>query len=200
MQQQESGTARVLKSLCLSIACAACLAPGNSTAQTDAETLADLRACRSVERDRARLACFDGVFAAAEGVDDSSRTSQADTGDASRAPVQQVAASREPAEAQASSASPPQERIERQVASADPPPPQEDAARRIVTIVDLNADRPGGARFLTDTGRVLIQTSGGGNRRDYPSVPFEATLEEGTLGSQFLDYGGRRRIRVRIAD
>lgn len=67
-------------------------------------------------------------------------------------------------------------------------------------IVDLTADRPGDARFITETGQVLIQTSGGTPPGGYPDVPFEATLEDGAFGSLFLGIRERRRIRVKWVD
>jgi hypothetical protein len=67
-------------------------------------------------------------------------------------------------------------------------------------IVDLNAELPGAARFVTDTGEVLVQTSGGTPRGGFPEVPFEARLETGTFGSLFLGISERRRVRVRFAD
>lgn len=67
-------------------------------------------------------------------------------------------------------------------------------------IVDLNASRPGAARFVTAAGEVLVQTSGGTPRGGFPEVPFEASLEDGAFGSLFLGVSERRRVRVKWAD
>ncbi len=237
-------------------------------AQSDAETLSDLRACGDVARDRARLACFDGVLAAERegGGFDEEPLAQAEPENAPREPEPvSIEAAPEPEPAVASAAAGfeavdetadetvdetarlDNERVEEAVpepaeeapvavaaavvrepdpepapaiAAPVPPPAEASAARDdepvslarrrapppeaeepvVITIVDARPDPPGSARFLTEAGELLIQTSGGTlNRWDIPDVPFEANVETGALGSMFLSLGDRRRIRVRLA-
>ena len=103
----------------------------------------------------------------------------------------------------------PDETVDAQTASVAPaapletPPAREARTARLesaeaptLTIVEMNTRIPGAARFITDDGRVFLQTSGGSNYRNYPDVPFDATLEDGALGSTFLRLGPRLRVRV----
>ena len=243
-----------------SCAALALVAPHVVMAQVDAEALADFRACGAVERDRARLACFDGVLAADReggGIDEivesepvsetvapdaplaaaepaetriastprveaaeppaasAPRTQAVETPPASASPaapaetqiasapreeaVETPAASvsrSEPAQAQLAN-EPRAETARTRAASATRSEPAED---RTLTIVELRTGIPGSARFVTDDGRVFVQTSGSSNYRSFPEVPFEATLEDGALGSSFLRLGPRLRVRVSTRD
>lgn len=255
----------------------ALLAPHTVISQTDdAATLADFRACGALQRDSARLACFDGVLAADreggavgeiaesapvtdEAAPEAPRAAPepaetpvagADRREAAEAPAA-TAPQAEPAEATAANVEQ-GEPTEVQPASAPRAPPartpvasvdqtpiagdQREAARETqtesaagarpaqtpatsetraaaaqtrtaavaaeaaaseFTVVEFSTRIPGSARFTTDDGRVFVQTSGGSNYRTFPDVPFEATLEDGALGSTFLRLGPRLRVRVR---
>lgn len=230
----------------------ALLGPESVIAQADAETLADFRACGALQRDSARLACFDGVLAAdlesARG-DQIADSAPVDEPVAPDALVAEAETEPEPAVAQASAAgvpravaaeapepaapapepaqtepqvpppAPPEatraatetpdESVEIQTVSAAAAPPVETPPARearvapsapaeapTLRIVEMRTRIPGAARFITDDGRVFVQTSGGSNYRNYPDVPFDATLEDGALGSTFLRLGPRLRVRV----
>jgi len=206
----------ILVSLVASACTPLMLSAQSSDAQSDAETLADIRSCGSLERDRARLACFDGVLAA-------ERTATGAAVPTGRSEVTQAAApprsvaSETPVAAAARAAAPASRGAVTTEASAEPargaaidsnavrnerakPASADDDGSRTITIVGLNDDLPGAARFVTDSGRVLLQTSGGTPRGGFPDLPFEATLEPGALGSLFLGVSERRRIRVRWVD
>lgn len=179
-----------------------------SATQSSAELLADLRACSTLERDGARLACFDGVLAA-----QGSAGAAAESAERS-APRAPRAAPARPAEAgpESASATVPEQRLAaapQATRDAAPPraeraeqreqPEQEDGPRT-VTIVEINAVRPGEASFLTETGELYIQTSGSTPRGGYPELPYETSLRDGAFGSLFLYLGERQRIRVRAAE
>ena len=232
----------------------AVLASDSVMAQADAETLADFRACGALQRDSARLACFDGVLAADRESADSDAIADSELVDESVAPDVPVVEAETapepapaPARAPAASAPPavaaeapesvtpapeptqterqapppappeatqvagatPDETAETQTASvAAAPPVQTPPAREArvapsepadvptLRIVAMNTRIPGAARFVADDGRVFVQTSGGSNYRNFPDVPFDATLEPGALGSTFLRLGPRLRVRV----
>jgi hypothetical protein len=78
-------------------------------------------------------------------------------------------------------------------------PAPEAAYPRTIVVVELRLRTPSSAIFVTDTGEVWAQTGSGRGR--YPDVPFEATLERGSLGSTFLvsPIGGPG-IRVALRD
>jgi hypothetical protein len=176
--------ARELPLWFIAVVCTALtLAPKSSDAQSDAEILADLRSCSSLARDRARLACFDGLLTV-EYVAPSAVAS-ASSPDASTKTVT------DPPRSTAGVISLDQR--------AEPSPVEKDGPTTLM-IVEVNAALAGAARFLTDTGQLLIQTSGSTPRSGYPDVPFQATLESGTLGSQFLRVSERRRVRVKFAE
>ena len=176
-------------------------------AQADVETLADFRACGALERDSARLACFDGVLAADRESTESEEIADSGPVDAP-VPTQtepQAPPTTLPAATQVASETP-DETVETRAASVaaarplETPPAREarsePAEVPTLMIVEMNTRMPGAARFITDDGRVYLQTSGGSNYRTYPDVPFEATLEDGALGSTFLRLGPRLRVRV----
>jgi hypothetical protein len=190
-----------------SISAALWLFSQSAMAQSDAETLADLRACGTVERDGARLACFDGVLAAEQ-------VAAAEAGVAGRRDSRAPGA----ASALVSGVSGQGRGESRAVRAADVPgvsaanaaaaardehnesKAPETEQPRTVTIVDVNDDLPGAARFTDDAGRVFVQTSGGTPRGGYPDVPFEARIEDGIFGSLFLYISERRRVRGDWAD
>ena len=188
----------------------ALVALDSAMAQADVETLADFRACGALERDSARLACFDGVLAAHRESTESDEI--ADSGPLDEpVPAQtepQSPPTTLPAATQDASETP-DETVETQAASVaaarslETAPAREARTARsesaevpTVMIVEMNTRIPGAARFITDDGRVFLQTSGGGNYRNYPDVPFEAALEDGALDSTFLRLGPRLRVRV----
>lgn len=176
-------------------------------AQSDAETLADLRACGAVERDGARLACFDGVLAAERAV----ATERAAAPERAAEPERAAPAERAAAAERNAAAAP---NAVRERTAAEPAVaaglaggdrrrssgPGAESPARTVTIVEVNDDLPGAARFTADTGRVFLQTSGGTPRGGYPDVPFEARIQDGVFGSLFLYVGERRRVRGIWAD
>jgi len=197
------------------------LSPQAGNAQSDAETLADLRACASLERERARLACFDGVLASEREAQNRTAPNAAPPAPgrsgSNAAPLAPARAPSNPAApAPESAASNGAARAVRSDPDATPAPvsPQRAAADtdragrasdqdempRSVTVVNINDNIRGAARFVTESGQVLIQTGGGTPRGGYPEVPFDAALEDGALGSLFLVLAERRRVRVRWAD
>jgi hypothetical protein len=164
----------------------------SAPAQSDAETLADLRACGTVERDTARLACFDGVLA-------NERTAATERTATSERTTAQERAARRAAAADSETA------VAATAARDQRDAPGENRAAenerpRTLTIVDVNDTLPGAARFTADTGRVFVQTSGGTPRGGYPDVPFEARIQDGAFGSLFLYVSERRRVRGIWAD
>jgi hypothetical protein len=70
-------------------------------------------------------------------------------------------------------------------------------SQQTIVVTEVHLRTPTYAIFITDNGQTWEQTSGGRGR--YPEVPFEATLEAGSLGSTFLiSPAGGPRIRVRL--
>lgn len=184
-------------------------------AQSDAETLAELRECARVDIDRARWNCFDGVFAK-EGA----------TLAAGRAPLAQAAPAAPPASvppsartappaAAASAASPAPAAAPAAVAAASPEPEFRPSGRSrrvavepatetesktswIVTVVEMMPRLRGNLRFVTADGEIYTQPYGEPRGR-YPEVPFEAQLETGAMGSYFikpLEQGPRTRVSL----
>jgi hypothetical protein len=133
--------------------------------------LADLRACGTLARDGARLACFDGVLAA----------------EGAFAPRAAAAARAIPDETPRGTT----QTLERE---------ERDDDRRTVTIVEINPMLSGVTTFVTATGQVYVQTSGGEPPGGYPGLPFETTVRGGALGSLFLYLSERRRVRVKMAE
>jgi hypothetical protein len=213
-------------------------------AQSNAEaTLADLEACAEIERDRARLACFDGVLASEPlselpdapvvAEESTTPTSRQDSGAAAAgetaaaatasaevpaattaAPAPRSVARSSPSSSSVASAAQSRpapavvatetredQRASAAVAANTSSPDGENAAGEIVTIVNVNTQLAGSARFTTEDGKVYRQTSGGSLRGRVPDVPFEASIERGTLSSVFLSVGdNRRRVRVTLVD
>lgn len=174
-----------------------------NASRPNADVLADLEACSTLERDRARLACFDGVLAAERSGTPSSEPANGDASPTPSAAAEPKTAARapatpEPRTAAAAPATP--DEAPRRREPADEREDRDDNGRRTVTIVEINDRLPGQASFLTDTGQLYIQTSGGTPSGGYPDVPYEATLRDGALGSLFLYISERRRVRVRRAE
>lgn len=159
----------------------AVVAPGPAQAQTDAEMLAALRACASVGVERARLACFDGVFAAEPKQGEAPRDRRAVDRSAPDAASVSPAATVAPA-----------------TATAAPAPAAAAAAgagARKVTIVEVHTLVRGKWVFVAADGREFVQTSTSSRVR-LPDVPFDATLESGAFGSTFLAPEDGPRVRV----
>jgi hypothetical protein len=146
----------------------------------NADVLADLEACVAIERSNARLACYDGVLGRP-----ASPQAAAATPNASSSPVAEATAAAAPAPSAA--------------AAAPEATASEAASRRTIVVKELRLRTPSSAVFITDSGQVWEQTGSGRGR--YPEVPFEATIEEGSLGSTFLvSPAGGPRIRVVLRD
>jgi len=174
------------------------LGPGQSVAQSGSDLAAQVRGCRAVQRDRERLACYDAVFANL----DTAPAAAAQPGRAAQAPSAQAAPAAQAVTARPAPPDPPRAAAPAATARTAPPsaaPASEPATPTTVLIVDVNDSIPGAARLVTDTGQVYVQTNSGG-RTMLPRVPFEATIEVGTLGSVFLVPEGRRAIRVSPRD
>jgi hypothetical protein len=166
----------------------------------DADVLADLKACAAIERNNARLACYDGVLGrpasppepAASSAETQAPRATAPAGPAPAAVAGTAAASAAAAPPQATASVAPEV-----AAAAPPPPPQTDSAPRTIVVAELRLRSPTNAVFVTADGQVWEQTDS--NRGRYPETPFEATLEKGALNSTFLiSPAGGPRIRVRL--
>jgi hypothetical protein len=73
------------------------------------------------------------------------------------------------------------------------------ATPQTIVVTQLRLRTPSSAVFITESGQIWEQTGSGRGR--YPEVPFEATIEEGSLGSKFLvSPAGGPRIRVVLRD
>jgi hypothetical protein len=160
-------------------------------AQTDdADRLAGLEACVAIERSTARLACYDGVLGRPASPQESAAPATDGPTPAAAAAVAATAAATA-ATAPATSAAPsPHTRSTATAESVG------DAARTVV-IVEVRLRSPSSAVFVTEDGQIFEQTDT--RRGRYPAVPFQATLEGGSLGSTFLVApGGGPRIRVTL--
>jgi hypothetical protein len=150
----------------------------------NSDTSADLESCAALEEADARLACYDRLL----GRPVSPQESPAPTA-TQAVPVPQAAAP-ETATAVAPVAA---------TAAAPAPPPAEENLRRTIVVREVRLRTPSDAVFITDSGEIWHQTGSGRGR--YPEVPFEATLESGSLGSTFLvSPAGGPRIRVVLRD
>ena len=193
--------------LAVTASLAAILAGKAALAQSDAERLEALRGCLGIESDAARLLCLESILAAesretaaAEPVSTDSdainavppatpAVIQPEAAPAAATPVSTVAESAEAAISVEDDAS--QSRRDRDDAFAV------DETETLV-IVETGALRRGNATFLTEDGRLFVQTSGP-TSRNLPPVPFEATLEDGAFGSVFL-LAPSARLRIRVAE
>lgn len=71
---------------------------------------------------------------------------------------------------------------------------------RQVTVIETRTNVPGRAVFITAEGETFVQTSGR-SRLILPSVPFQAQIRPGAVGSTFLTpEGNRAGIRVTRRD
>lgn len=204
------------------------LAGNAAFAQTDAERLEALRGCLGIESDAARLLCFESIVSAEPDAGTTANERVDPTADAERSgsPDAPGAADENGEHLAGDHEQPPPATAEPAgidaVAAADVSTVDESAAatipvedgasqsRRnaddafavdeteILVIVETGALRRGNATFLTDDGRLFVQTSGP-TSRNLPPVPFEATLEDGAFGSVFL-VAPSARLRIRVAE
>jgi hypothetical protein len=172
---------------------------GPVVAQPTDVDVARLRACLSLETEARRVECFDRV------VDSSGADSRpAEVREPPSAPAANRAdparsATRAPASnATAEGPAAPTDAVHDEV-SAVPSARGDDQGERTIVIVEISVQRRG-ARFLTESGQVLIE-SDSGTRPVYPDVPFEATLIRRRLGGLFLKLEGNTPpFRVRSAN
>lgn len=197
-------------------------------AQTDAERLEALRGCLGIESDAARLLCFESIVSAEPDAGTTANARVEPTAEAERpgSPGASETADGTSEHLAADREQPPPATAEPAgidaVAAADVSTVDESAAATIpvedgasqsrrnaddafavdetetLVIVETGALRRGNATFLTDDGRLFVQTSGP-TSRNLPSVPFEATLEDGAFGSVFL-VAPSARLRIRVAE
>jgi hypothetical protein len=170
----------------------------------DADAMADLKACATIERNNARLACYDGVLgrpasppepAATTTVNPPPPQTTAPEGPAPAAVAGAAAAGSAAVAATEGAARAAPEAA----ANAPPAPPPETDTRRTIVVTEVRLRTPSSAVFITDSGQIWEQTDSGRGR--YPKVPFEAALESGSLGSTFLvSPAGGPRIRVRLRE
>lgn len=177
---------------------AAALCPAGALAQP-ASGLDRVLACADIEREIARLECYDEAAAAVRG----EAESRSETPAAARAPQRTDAADagqREADDEDRASASPPvaaERNVEGPAVSGRG---DDDDRDRQVTIVEVRTSVPGRAVFVTSDGDEYVQTSG--RLRLYlPDVPFQASLRTGAVGGTFLTpEGTRRSIRISERD
>jgi len=172
--------------------------------------LSPLLACAEIDREIARLECYDDAVAALRAARAERNERQAAP---SRVPADTPAArtaaapdrTRATAVAENSSASAPRVVAERELRAA-PSARADTSARadagangdraRKVQIVEVRTPIPGRAVFVTSEGEEFVQTSGE-IRLYLPDVPFQAEVRPGALGGLFLTpEETRRRIRI----
>ena len=168
----------------------------------NADVLADLEACAALERNNARLACYDGVLGRSASTSEPAATTAVDpalpqdTAPAGPAPAAVAGAALAVPSAAAAA---PEATASATPAPAPPPPPAADKAERTIVVTELRLRSATSAVFVTANGQVWEQTDNGRGR--FPEVPFEAVLEDGSLGSTFLvSPAGGPRIRVRLRE
>jgi hypothetical protein len=179
---------------------------GASLAQNeDADALADLKACAAIERNNARLACYDGVLGRpASPLDPAATAAESQPPPRATTPVGPAPATVGTAAAASTAAAvAPQATTSAapEVATAAPPPspPPTNSARQTIVVTELRLRSPTNAVFVMANGQVWEQIDNGRGR--YPEAPFEATLERGSLGSMFLiSPAGGPRIRVSLRE
>jgi hypothetical protein len=182
------------------VACvlAAVLAAPLLRAQSDTDgSLAAFRACERIADDAARLDCLDDALAGS-----ARPPAPAPAPAATASPVQVPAPAAQPSADPP--AAPPAAAAATPTRAAPPPPPSErtqqqqaasDRDNGIVRIVELRRSGVGQVSFVTDDGRVLVQTGGATGR--FPDAPFDAQLESGMRNTYFLTSPlGGPRIRV----
>ena len=167
---------RLLLMAYIAVAMSVSLSPLQVAAQLDADMAAALLDCTGISRDRARLACFDRVFAGSD------------------------LTTRDVADADTDAGGAPQSRVLTEPDRNDAPPSSPDApAAELVSIVEVQTNRAGRATFVTADGTVWVQTDS--YRRRYPAVPFDAEIDAASMGSFFLKVpGGARAVRVARRD
>jgi len=176
--------------------CIAAGAHGPAAAQTDADIAAAGRACMTIESQALRLACFEGIFGVETAPPEPAVvTSRAAAAAPAAAPAAAATATAPAATAPAAVPA---------AAAAAALTVQEDAeigtATPEIRIVEVREVRPGDARFMTDDGRVYFSTGRISRNARIPETPFNATLESGALGSQFLRFGPEDYERVRVSE
>ena len=160
-------------------------------AQSDSETLAELRECAAIDVDRARWNCFDGVFASEAAVASASQAAAAQPRQESRTVGRAPVATSAPVAAP----QPPARASRRSPAAAPEPEPE---SEWIVTVVEMHPRVRGNMRFVTADGEIYTQPYGEPKGR-YPDLPFEALVEAGALGGFFikpLERGPRTRVSL----
>ena len=158
-------------------------------AQSDAEILEQLSECSAVTPDRARLNCFDGVFA---GLAQARRA--AETGSPGAAAAPSAFETETGTTAVAAREAEPVARRARRNSTI----PERDS--RVVTVVRMLTLARGNLRFVTEDGEVFTQPVGEARGR-YPTLPFEAELDAGSMGSFFIEpIEMGPRTRVSLAD
>lgn len=151
------------------LAAATLAVPTAASAQDSSDALLALLRCTNIRADDERLQCFDTAASSALRPPERSNVS---------GPVPQV---RIPGPGSSSGG-----------ARIDSAP----VGERQVTIVEARTNVPGRAVFITAEGETFVQTSGR-SRLTLPSVPFQAQLRPGAVGSTFLTpEGSRSGIRV----
>jgi hypothetical protein len=193
------------------IAAIVLLCPAMPAAAQDARAAGE--ACARIADSLERLICYDREFrpnsaaessaslpAAPAGVAPSPSPSPAPAASAAAAPP--AAATPAAASAAAASSTPPPAAAAPTAtapaaaapATAAPAENQKDAEVPIV-VVSISELRGGDARFSTKDGQLWIQTDG--RRNVYPTVPFDAVIRPGAMGSAFLVPPSGRGVRVR---
>jgi hypothetical protein len=187
-------------SACVACASVGVLLAGPAIAQSTDVDLARLRACLSLETEPRRVECFDRVVDSSGAdprpaeVREPPSASAANRADAQRSATRTTASSATAAAAPAAPTGAPRDEV-----SAGPSALGDDPGEWTIVIVEIAVQRRG-ARFVTESGQVLIE-SDSGTRPVYPDVPFAATLIRRRLGGLFLKLEGNTPpFRVRSAD
>lgn len=197
------------------------LLPVSASAQFEPTVREALHGCAVLDSVPRRLECIDSVLARADGDRADSARAGAngargragnDAGAPSRAEAAASPSSEGPAEApprseSSNAAEAPRAAgaaasrgASRAVETAAPRSPADADGERTVLVVEVDTRIPGRAVFITEAGEQFVQTSGD-SRLLLPTVPFQAELRPGAVGSQFLSpLGQGRTVRVSQRD